>query len=161
VTPVTRIIRDLSEDQPVERAATLEDVRAEVLTPDRLNTLVFGGFAAVALVIAVVASRVVLLFSSADVRRELVFAWLSDASHAISSQASSLKAHHGRSRYRRGAAGGFALPAWLAAISRTCRSQVPSASGLSHRATRRRGYRFGPGGSPCRPRRRDASIRSD
>src|SRR5713101_3063650 len=42
VTPVTRMIRDMSADQPVERAATLEDVRAEVLTPDRLNSLVFG-----------------------------------------------------------------------------------------------------------------------
>src|SRR5229473_933136 len=31
VTPITRIIRDMSVDQPVERAATLEDVRAEVL----------------------------------------------------------------------------------------------------------------------------------
>src|SRR5205823_3382201 len=37
VQPVTRIIRALSVDQPVERAATLEDIRAEVLTPDRLN----------------------------------------------------------------------------------------------------------------------------
>src|SRR5262249_47590784 len=45
VPPITRIIREMSADQPVERAATLEDVRAEVLTPDRLNTLVFGGFA--------------------------------------------------------------------------------------------------------------------
>jgi len=36
-------------EQPVERAATLEDVRAEVLTPDRLNAMVFGGFALVAL----------------------------------------------------------------------------------------------------------------
>src|SRR5229473_1215027 len=49
VSPITRIIRDMSVDQPVERAATLEDVRAEVLTPDRLNTVVFGVFAAVAL----------------------------------------------------------------------------------------------------------------
>src|SRR4030095_12766337 len=32
ITPVTRIIRDLSADQPIERAATLEDARAEVLT---------------------------------------------------------------------------------------------------------------------------------
>ena len=39
VTPVTRIIRDMSADQPVEHAATLADVRAEVLSPDRLNTL--------------------------------------------------------------------------------------------------------------------------
>jgi len=44
----------MSVDQPVEHAATLEDVRAEVLTPDRLNALVFGGFAAVALAIAVI-----------------------------------------------------------------------------------------------------------
>jgi hypothetical protein len=34
---VVRIVRDLSADQPVERAATLADIRAEVLTPDRLN----------------------------------------------------------------------------------------------------------------------------
>ena len=33
VPPITRIIRELSADQPVERAATLEDVRAEVLAP--------------------------------------------------------------------------------------------------------------------------------
>src|SRR5581483_2223448 len=41
VTPITRIIRDISSDQVVERAATLEDIRAEVLTPDRLNAVVF------------------------------------------------------------------------------------------------------------------------
>src|SRR5262252_5430079 len=40
VSPVTRIIREMSADQPIERAATLEDVRAEVLSPDRLNTIV-------------------------------------------------------------------------------------------------------------------------
>src|SRR5207248_10384201 len=49
VTPVTRVIRDMSADQPIEHAASLEDVRAEVLTPDRLNSLVLGVFAAVAL----------------------------------------------------------------------------------------------------------------
>src|SRR5262249_40181613 len=54
VTPITRIVRDMASDQVVERAATLEDIRAEVLTPNRLNTLVFGGFATVALAIAVV-----------------------------------------------------------------------------------------------------------
>ena len=52
VTPIRRIIRDMSPDQPVERPATLEDVRAEVLTPDRLNAVAFGVFAAVALTIA-------------------------------------------------------------------------------------------------------------
>ncbi len=70
VSPVTHIIREMSADQPVERAATLEDVRAEVLTPDRLNTLVFGVFAAVALLIAVVGVAGVLAFSVSGRTRE-------------------------------------------------------------------------------------------
>jgi putative ABC transport system permease protein len=70
VTPIRRIIRELSADQPVERAATLEDVRAEVLAPDRLNALVFGGFAAVALMIAVVGVAGVLAFSVSARTRE-------------------------------------------------------------------------------------------
>jgi putative ABC transport system permease protein len=70
VTPVTKIIRDMSSDQPVERAATLEDIRAEVLTPNRLNTIVFGGFAAVALLIAIVGVAGVLAFSVSARTRE-------------------------------------------------------------------------------------------
>jgi predicted permease len=70
VPPITRIIRDLSAEQPVERAATLEDVRAEVLAPDRLNALVFGGFAGVALMIAVVGVAGVLAFSVSARTRE-------------------------------------------------------------------------------------------
>jgi len=70
VTPVTRIIRAMSADQPVEHAATLEDVRAEVLTPDRLNSLVFGVFAAVALSIALVGVAGVLAFSVSARTRE-------------------------------------------------------------------------------------------
>lgn len=70
VEPITGIIRGLAPDQPVERAATLEDVRAEVLTPDRLNALTFGGFAGVALMIAVVGVAGVLAFSVSARTRE-------------------------------------------------------------------------------------------
>jgi len=70
ITPVTQIIRNMSVEQPVERAATLEEVRSEVLTPERLNTLVFGGFAGVALTIAVVGVAGVLAFSVSGRTRE-------------------------------------------------------------------------------------------
>jgi putative ABC transport system permease protein len=70
VPSITRIIRDLSSDQPVERAATLDDIRAEVLAPDRLNALVFGGFATVAFVIAIVGVAGVLAFSVSARTRE-------------------------------------------------------------------------------------------
>jgi putative ABC transport system permease protein len=70
VTPVTRLIRDMSVEQPVERAATLEDVRAEVLTPERLNSLVFGVFAVVALSIALIGVAGVLAFSVSSRTRE-------------------------------------------------------------------------------------------
>jgi putative ABC transport system permease protein len=70
ITPITQIIRQMAVDQPVERAATLEEVRAEVLTPERLNTLVFGGMAGVALAIAVVGVAGVLAFSVSGRTRE-------------------------------------------------------------------------------------------
>jgi putative ABC transport system permease protein len=70
VPTITRIVRDLSTDTPVERASTLEDVRAEVLAPNRLNTIVFGGFAGVALVISIVGVAGVLAFSVSGRTRE-------------------------------------------------------------------------------------------
>jgi putative ABC transport system permease protein len=70
VKPVTDIIRSMSADQPVEHAATLEDIRAEVLTPDRLNTVVFSIFAGVALTIALVGVAGVLAFSVSARTRE-------------------------------------------------------------------------------------------
>jgi predicted permease len=70
VSPVTRVLRSMAPDQVVEHAASLEDVRAEVLAPERLNALVFGGFAAVALAIAVVGVAGVLAFSVSSRIRE-------------------------------------------------------------------------------------------
>jgi ABC-type antimicrobial peptide transport system permease subunit len=70
VTPIVKLVRDMSADQAIEKAATLEDIRAEVLTPDRLNSLVFGGFAIVALAIAVVGVSGVLAFSVSARTRE-------------------------------------------------------------------------------------------
>ncbi|HEU4692725.1 MAG TPA: ADOP family duplicated permease [Vicinamibacterales bacterium] len=63
VPVVTRVIREISADQPVERAATLEDIRAQVLSPERLNAFVLSGFAGIALLIAVVGIAGVLAFS--------------------------------------------------------------------------------------------------
>ncbi|HEY6488740.1 MAG: ADOP family duplicated permease [Terracidiphilus sp.] len=70
VPAITRTVHEMSADQPVEKASTLNDVRAEVLTPDRLNAVVFGGFAAVALLISVVGVAGVLAFSVSGRMRE-------------------------------------------------------------------------------------------
>ena len=71
VPTITKIIRDLAPDQPVERAATLDDVRAEVLSPNRVNAMVFSGFAGVALAIAIVGVAGVLAFSVSQRTNEL------------------------------------------------------------------------------------------
>jgi predicted permease len=70
VPRVKQIVREMSADQPVERAATLEDVRADVLAPDRLNAFVLSGFAGVAVLIAVVGVAGVLAFSVSTRTRE-------------------------------------------------------------------------------------------
>jgi putative ABC transport system permease protein len=70
VPSVTRIIREIAPDQAVARPATLEDVRTQVLSPERLNAFVLSGFAGVALLIAVVGVAGVLAFSVSARTRE-------------------------------------------------------------------------------------------
>ena len=70
VKAITHILHTLSADQPVEHPATLADVRAEVLSNDRLNAMVSAVFASVALLIAVVGVAGVLAFSVSGRTRE-------------------------------------------------------------------------------------------
>jgi hypothetical protein len=70
VPSATHTIREISAHQAVERPTTLEDVRAEVLTPERLNAFVFSAFGGIALLIAVVGVAGVLAFSVSARTRE-------------------------------------------------------------------------------------------
>jgi predicted permease len=70
VPQITQTIHGMAPDQPVERPSTLGDIRAEVLTPDKVNAIVFGGFAGVALLISVVGVAGVLAFSVSSRTRE-------------------------------------------------------------------------------------------
>jgi putative ABC transport system permease protein len=70
VPAITRAIHEVAAEQPVERAATLEDIRAALMTPDRVNAFVATGFAGVALAIAMVGVAGVLAFSVSARTRE-------------------------------------------------------------------------------------------
>ena len=63
IPSITKTIRAVAATQPVEHASTLEDVRTEVLANNRVNAIVFGGFAILALAISVVGIAAVLAFS--------------------------------------------------------------------------------------------------
>jgi hypothetical protein len=86
VPSITRIVRGLSADQPVEKAATLaRDIRAEILAPDPAlpNALVFGVFAAVAVAIAVVGVAGSAGVLGQRARAGSASAWRSDPRRAI------------------------------------------------------------------------------
>jgi putative ABC transport system permease protein len=133
VPPITRIIHQKSAEQPVERAATLEDVRAEVLAPDRLNALVFGGFALVALTIAIVGVAGVLAFSVSARTREFGIRLALGLSWKENDDAQ--EDEDVRSRRNRGGARGHA-----AAGSDTARTAKSAVRGITERLQLRTGH---------------------
>jgi putative ABC transport system permease protein len=70
IPSVTRTIREVRADQAVERPAALEDIRADVLAPERLNAFVFSALGGIALLIAIVGVAGVLAFSVSARTRE-------------------------------------------------------------------------------------------
>ena len=143
VPAVTRVIREISADQPVERAATLEDVRAEVLSPERVNAFVFSGFAGIALLIAVVGVAGVLAFSvSARTREFGVRLAVGSAPRHLLASVLSEGVRIAAIGIAAGAAGGYVLARVAARFFDTCscRARCPS-SGRRGRAHRRRDRR--------------------
>jgi predicted permease len=70
VDEVTAAIHAASVEQPVARAATLQDIRAEVLAPERLSAFLVAAFGGIAVLIAVVGVAGVLAFSVSARTRE-------------------------------------------------------------------------------------------
>ena len=58
----TKVIRDLTPDQPIEKVQTLESIREATIAPQRLNALLVGAFGILALAIAAVGIGGVLAF---------------------------------------------------------------------------------------------------
>ena len=124
VPAVTRVIREISADQPVERAATLEDVRARGAVARAAERLRVSGFAGIALLIAVVGVAGVLAFSvSARTREFGVRLAIGSAPRQLLARvlsegvADCRDRHRGRrgGRLRAGASGGALLRARAAA----------------------------------------------
>jgi ABC-type antimicrobial peptide transport system permease subunit len=65
------MIRELEPEQPIERVATLAEVHAEEIGPQRLNALLVGSFALLALVISAVGVGGVLAFGVSQRLQEL------------------------------------------------------------------------------------------
>jgi predicted permease len=70
IPAATRTIREMAADMAVERPATLEEIRTEVLAPERLNAFVFSTLGGIALLIAIVGVAGILAFSVSARTRE-------------------------------------------------------------------------------------------
>ena len=70
IAPVTLAVRKIAADQAVERPKTLEEIRAEVLGPNRLQAFVFSALGGISLLIAIVGVAGVLAFSVSARMRE-------------------------------------------------------------------------------------------
>ena len=68
---VLEALRRLDPERPLEHMKTLEETRNKSIAPQRLNALLFGSFAALALVIATVGVAAMLMWSVSSRRREL------------------------------------------------------------------------------------------
>jgi len=114
VKPIERVVHRLSANQPVEHAKTLEDIRAEVLSPERLNVVISAVFAAVAMLIAVVGVAGVLAFSVSGRTREfgIRLAVGSDPRHLLLRVIA-----EGASMAAGGLAVGFGCGYWLAQLA--------------------------------------------
>ncbi|MGH7483374.1 MAG: ABC transporter permease, partial [Longimicrobiales bacterium] len=59
----TRVIRDIAPEQPVENVLTVSEIRDESVGPRRLNAMLVGSFAGLALIVAAIGIAAVLAFS--------------------------------------------------------------------------------------------------
>ena len=160
VPAVTRVIHEMSANQPVERAATLEDVRAEVLAPERLNAFVFSGFAGVALLIAVVGVAGVLAFSVSARTREFGVRLAVGSTPRRLLVGVLLGGHrHRRARHRsRAPSAATRLPVSPRAISERAPARRLPLVGAAARPRRRRGARIADARRQGLTRRRPAGA---